>query len=67
MPKVPRPDDLYAGIADLKRRVEALERVPVRPGGVTDDPADLVLPEIWIRSDTGQLCWWDGTTIHRAT
>lgn len=52
-------------IATLDERLRAVERGRFRAPAVAADPSPVGPGDVWIRTDTGQLCWHDGTTIRR--
>lgn len=52
-------------IRDIERRLRAVERGRFRAPVVAADPSPVGVGDVWIRSDTGQLCWHDGVTIRR--
>lgn len=52
-------------VARLEKRTQALETQARLLGVTTSDPPTLLAGMIWLRSDTGQLCWFDGVAVHR--
>lgn len=54
-------------IRDIERRLRTVERGRFRAPVVGADPSAVGVGDVWIRSDTGQLCWHDGTQIRRVT
>lgn len=61
------PGSIGDDIRDVDRRLRLLERGHFRAPAVTADPVPVRAGDIWIRKDTGQLCWHDGTQIRRIT
>ncbi len=65
MSETPWPARNRDTAAAFNRRITTLERAGTFVPVVTADPAPLAAGHIWIRSDTGQLCWYDGAAVRR--